>query len=175
VAGKSRLVAATVRALVSPEGISGLRKAFTLFTVPVSCTWMTPGNRAIIPGAATGNSAVPPVMVWPFCTVSRLVPSLAISASNPAWEEADRPSTAVIAATPIAMPSADKPARSLRVRSPTAAKRAISAGRNRAAAGGGVAGGVGAATVVMRLLQVRAASARRAVRCCRQRPPGPCR
>ena len=60
-------------------GISGLRKAFTLVTVPVSCTWVTPGNRVIIPGAVTGSSAVPPVRVWPFCTVSRLVPSRAIS------------------------------------------------------------------------------------------------
>jgi hypothetical protein len=145
--------------LVSAEGISGLRKAFTLFTVPVSCTWVTPGSRVIIPGAVTGSSAVPPVRVWPFCTARRLVPSLAISASNPAWEEADRPSTAVIAATPIAIPRADRLARSLRVRNPTAASRAISAGRNRAAAGGGAAGGVGAATAVMRLLQVPAVRA----------------
>jgi len=160
---------------VSPAGISGLRKAFTLFTVPVSCTWVTPGKRPIIPGAVSGSSAVPPVIVCPFCTVSRLVPSLAISASKPAWEEADRPSTAVIAATPIAMPSADKLARSLRVRKPTAASRAISAGRNRAAAGDGAAGGVGAATVVMRALQARAGSALYAMRRCHQRPPGPCR
>ena len=159
---------------MSAEGISGLRKAFTLFTAPVSCTWVTPGNRVIIPGAVTGSSAVPPVMVWPFCTVRRLVPSRAISASNPAWEEADRPSTAVIAATPIAIPRADRLARSLRVRNPTAASRAMSVGRNRAAAGGGAVGGVGAATVVMRLLQVPAVRARRAVRCGR-RPPGRCR
>src|SRR6516165_580318 len=161
VAGRPRLVAATVRALVSAAGISGLRKAFALFTVPVSCTWVTPGSLVIIPGAATGNCAVPPVRVWPFCTVSRLVPSLAISASNPAWEEADNPSTAVIAATPIAIPRADRLARSLRVHSPTAASRAVSTGRNRAAAGGGVARGGGEATVVMRLLPVRAGLARR--------------
>lgn len=39
----------------------------------------------------------------------------------------DRPSTATIAATPSAMPSADRAARSLRVRSPTTATRARSA------------------------------------------------
>ena len=149
---------------MSAEGISGLRKAFTLFTVPVSWTWVTPGKRPIIPGAAAGSSAVPPVRAWPFCTVNRLVPSLAISASNPAREDADSPSTAVIAATPIAIPSADRPARSFRVRKPTTASRPISTGRNRATAGGAVAGDVWAATVVMRLLQLRAARAWPAVR-----------
>src|SRR5262252_2396564 len=151
-AGRPRLVASTVSALVSAEGTSGLRKAFTLVTVPVSSTWVTPGNRVIIPGAMTGSSAVPPVIVWPFCTVSRLVPSLAISASRPACEEADRPSTAVIAATPIAIPSADRLARSLRVRSPTAASRAMSAVRTRAATDGGAAGGGDTEAGVMRLL-----------------------
>ena len=77
-----------------------------------------------MPGAASGSSAMLPVKLCPFCTVSRLVPSWAISASSPAWEEADRPSTATIAATPIAIPSADRPARSLRVRRPTLASPA---------------------------------------------------
>jgi hypothetical protein len=43
--------------------------------------------------------------------------------------------TATIAATPIAMPSADSPARSLRVRNPAAATPARSVGRSRAGAG----------------------------------------
>ncbi len=96
--------------------------------------------REIIPGEALGSWAVPPVSDCPFCAVSRLVPRAEISASSPAWEEDDNPSTATIAATPIAMPSADSDARSLRVRRPTAASRARSAGCNRAAEG---------ATVVM--------------------------
>ena len=50
--------------------------------------------------------------VWPVVTVSRLVPSWSISASSPACEEEERPSTATIAATPIAIPSAERPARS---------------------------------------------------------------
>ena len=85
--------------------------------------------------ASLGNSAVPPVRVCPFCAVSRLVPSLAISASSPAWEDWDRPSTAVIAATPIAIPRADNAARSFLVRNPTLASRARSAARSRAGAG----------------------------------------
>jgi hypothetical protein len=102
----------------------------------VDCTAYTPDRRAIIAGEASGSSAGCPVRLCPaFCTVSRLVPSAAISAFSPAAEDADRPSTATIAATPIAMPSADSAARSLRVRSPTAASRLRSVGRSRAAAG----------------------------------------
>jgi hypothetical protein len=47
-------------------------------------------------------------------------------ASSPAWLEEERPSTATIAATPIAIPSAESAARSRRVRSPTLATRARS-------------------------------------------------
>jgi hypothetical protein len=60
-----------------------------------------------------------------------LVPSRSISANSPACDDADRPSTATIAATPMAIPSADSAARSLRVRIPTADSRARSAGRIR--------------------------------------------
>src|SRR5215469_14090110 len=88
-----------------------------------------------MPGAAAVSSAVPPVRLCPLVTVSRLVPSLLISASSPAWEELARPSTATIAATPMAMPSAESAARSLRVRSPTPASPARSPGRRRAGAG----------------------------------------
>jgi hypothetical protein len=65
-----------------------------------------------MPGAAVGSLAVAPEKVCPLVTVSRLVPSRAISLSSAAWEEAARPRTATIAATPIAMPSADSAARS---------------------------------------------------------------
>src|SRR5215468_1188186 len=154
VAGRPMLAASTVRALVLMAGISGLRKTLTLLTVLVSWTEVTPFSCPIIAGAALGSSAVPPVRLCPFCAVSRLVPSLLISASSPACEEADRPSTATIAATPIAIPSADREARSLRVRSPTAARRARSAGRRRRrysrdgrAAGAGPEGRVAAVIV----------------------------
>src|SRR6202050_69219 len=77
-------------------------------------------------GAVVGSSAVAPVRLWPLLTVSRLVPSWLISLSRPAWEEADRPSTATMAATPMAIPRADSPARDFRVRSPTLERRARS-------------------------------------------------
>ena len=51
-----------------------------------------------------------------------------LTVSSPACEEADRPSTATMAATPMAMPRADSTARSLRVRSPTVDSRSRSAG-----------------------------------------------
>ena len=104
-----------------------------------------------MPGAASGSSAVAPARVCPLVTVSRLVPSRAISFSSAAWEEAARPRTATIAATPIAMPSADSPARSLRVRSPMLARAARSPGRSRAAAGAAGRGDV----VVMTALPAR--------------------
>src|SRR5438270_728556 len=88
--------------------------------------------RPIIAGAVVGSSAGAPVKLWPLLTVSRLVPSLLISARRPAWEEADRPSTATRAATPMAMPRADSPARSFRVRRPTVESRVRSeSGRRR--------------------------------------------
>src|SRR6266702_4421757 len=111
-------------------------------TCPVSCTPVTPASRAIMPGAGLGSSAVPPAKVWPFWTVSRLVPSAAISAFSPAADDWDSPSTATIAATPIAIPSADSAARSLRAASPAAASRARSAVRSRA--------GLGAASAIGR-------------------------
>src|SRR5580704_12180930 len=77
-----------------------------------------------MPGAAAGSSAFWPSRVCPLVTVSRLVPSWLISFSSAAEEEAARLRTATIAATPIAMPSADSAARSLRVRSPTVARAA---------------------------------------------------
>ena len=91
---------------------------------------MTASMRAIMAGAALGSSAVWPVRVWPFPTTSRLVPRAEISFSNPAEADEDSPSTATMAATPIAMPSADSPARSLRVRSPTVDSRRRSEGRS---------------------------------------------
>ena len=92
-------------------------------------------RQSLLPGAAAGSSAVAPARVCPLVTVSRLVPSWEISLSSAAWEEAARPRTATIAATPMAMPRADRVARSLRVRSPMLARPTRSAGRSRAGAG----------------------------------------
>src|SRR6266446_827049 len=101
-----------------------------------------------MPGAASGSSAVAPVRVCPLVTVSRLVPSAWILASSAAEEEAARPRTATIAATPIAMPSADSVARSLRVRSSMLASPARSPGRSRAADGADGRGDAGVMTVL---------------------------
>ena len=127
--------------------------------VPVSWTWVTPGSRAIMPGAVAGSSAVPPAEFCPLLTVSRLVPSRAISFSTAACADAARPRTATTAATPIAMPSADSPARSLRVRSPTLARAVRSPARSRAADGWVADGGVAAVgpldAMVMSVLRQR--------------------
>ncbi len=78
---------------------------------------------------------MPPDRFCPLVTVSRLVPSAAISAFSPAAEEDDRPSTATMAATPMVMPSAERAARSLRVRTPVPASRAMSLARSRRVCG----------------------------------------
>src|ERR1700677_1124858 len=103
--------------------------------------------REIIAGAASGSSAVLPAKLWPLVTISRFVPSLSISSSSPAWEDEDRPSTATIAATPIAIPSADSAARVRLVRSPTLATRPRSPGRSRA--GTSLAGVLAGSTVAL--------------------------
>jgi hypothetical protein len=86
----------------------------------------------IDPTAVSGSTALFPRNVWPGVTVSRLVPRLSISASRLAWLEADTPTTATIAPIPSAIPSADKNARSLRVRSPCSATEKSSCGGSRA-------------------------------------------
>ena len=59
VVGRPRLAASTLKALVSMEGMRGLRKTLALVE-PVSCTEVTGPIRPIIAGAALGSSAVPP-------------------------------------------------------------------------------------------------------------------
>src|SRR6516165_5254981 len=109
------------------DGMSGLRKADAL-VVPTYCVSVTGPMRAILEGAAYGSSAVWPNTLWPLVTLSRFVPSAAISAFTPAAEDDDRPSTATIAATPMAMPREDRAARKRRVRRPTLATRNRSPG-----------------------------------------------
>src|SRR5258708_33903574 len=64
-AGRPRLEAVTVSALVWVGGMYGLREGLTLLTVPGSWTAVTPGRRPLIPGAATGGSAGPPARGGP--------------------------------------------------------------------------------------------------------------
>src|SRR5271170_2057704 len=84
----------------------------------------------IMAGATVGSSALPPERVWPFSTTKRLVPRAEISLSRPAEADEDSPRTATMAATPMAMPSAESPERSLRVRNPTVERRPRSDGRS---------------------------------------------
>jgi hypothetical protein len=84
----------------------------------------------IMAGAALGSSAFWPERVWPFWTTSRLVPRAEISLSKPADAEDESPKTATMAATPMAMPSAESPARTLRVRNPTVEMRPRSDARS---------------------------------------------
>ena len=65
-----------------------------------------------------GSTSLAPRKVVPGATVSRFVPRLSIVASRFAWLDAETPTTATIAPIPIAIPSADRAARSRRVPSP---------------------------------------------------------
>jgi hypothetical protein len=53
-------------------------------TEPLAATCLTDATREIMAGATSGSSADFPNSVWPFFTVSRLVPRRSISDSSPA-------------------------------------------------------------------------------------------
>ena len=87
---------------------------------------------SIIGTAVSGRTSLAPKNVVPGATVSRFVPRLSIVATSFAWLEDETPTTATIAPIPIAIPSADSPARSRRVRSPCSATPSSSRGGRRA-------------------------------------------
>ena len=100
-------------------------------TAAVAATCSTPATRRSIDGAASGSTASSPRNDCPGATRSRFVPSRSSCASRSAFEDSEMPSTATIAAMPIAMPSADSAARSRRVRSPSEPVRTMSRGVTR--------------------------------------------
>jgi hypothetical protein len=85
---------------------------------PIAVTDSTEPIRPTIAGDSSGNVAFSPNSVSPGATVSRLVPSEFSSRSNLARLEVEVPTTATIAAIPIAIPSAERATRSGRARSP---------------------------------------------------------
>ncbi len=107
-------------ALVSIDGISGLRYTLPL-TAPVYWTCVTGPIRAIIAGRCIGQLGGLAEQRLPVGHVEQVRPEPVdlVEKARPA-RRTERPSTATIAATPIAIPSADSAARTLRVRRPTA-------------------------------------------------------
>jgi hypothetical protein len=97
----------------------------------VAAVASTPLARRIIAPADSGSSASSPRNDWPGATRSRLVPSRSSCASRSAFDESEMPRTATIAAIPIAMPRAERAARSRRVRRPIEPDRSTSAGASR--------------------------------------------
>jgi hypothetical protein len=88
--------------------------------------------REIIAGAVAGSVADPPLRESPGATVSRFVPSAASWASRSARLDDEMPATLVMAAMPMAIPSADRNTRIGRVRKPTAPTAMTSRSRSRA-------------------------------------------
>ncbi len=72
----------------------------------------------IIGTEVAGRTWLLPRKSWPGETVSRFVPRASISASRLACADAETPTTATMAAIPIAIPSAESAARSRRERIP---------------------------------------------------------
>ncbi len=87
--------------------------------------------RSAVARADSGRVAASPNGVWPGATRSRSVPSSSSSASRLARLDAEIPTTATMAAMPMAMPSAVSDVRSRRACSPTAAVRNRSTSRSR--------------------------------------------
>src|SRR5271165_3114360 len=117
--------------LVSAASMKALRRAVTPDTLVTVAAERTLRRLRTLLTEASGSLAASPRKVSPGLTVSRLVPSSLSSATSPALLESEMPSTATIAAMPIATPSADSAARRRRVRRPTLATRSTSAGSRR--------------------------------------------
>src|SRR5215207_1195854 len=92
--------------------------------------WTVP-IRPIMPVAVFGSSASSPRKVWPGPTVSRFVPSRSSVASRSALLDSEMPRTATIDAIPMAIPSAESPARRRRDLSPIAPTRSASLASSR--------------------------------------------
>ena len=131
-----RLVASTVSALVSTEGMRGSVKSVV---VAERARVLHLGDRADTADHAGGGYGQLGRLSEQGLAVGDReevgARACLISASSPACDEAESPSTATMAATPMAMPRADRLARSLRARIPTLARRNRSRGRSRAGTG----------------------------------------
>ena len=115
------------------SGIRSERYTFASGTTPVAATCVTGAIRPIIDTASYGSTPTSPLIIdVPGETVSRFVPSAASCRSSSARLDDEIPTTAIIAAIPIAIPNADNHARSGRVRRPVAPTRSTSPGCIRA-------------------------------------------
>ncbi len=133
VVSRSAVAAWTAMPPVTAFGIRSVR-LIVVSTVPVAEAVRTGPMRRTMPSASTGSLASSPNIVCPGATVSRLVPSRSSWRSNCSREEDEMPSTAIMVAMPMAMPSADRTTRAGRVRSPAAPVRNTSDGPSLAGA-----------------------------------------
>ena len=116
--------------LVSYDGMRSVRRTVAS-TSATAAAPSTGARRRTMAGASAGNFDWSPSTDWPGVTSSRLVPSRSSRPSRSARLDAEMPSTATIAAMPMAIPTAVRIARPLRVRSPVRPTAATSTGRRR--------------------------------------------
>lgn len=131
VTSSSALAAWTEMPPVTASGMWSVRRT-VLSTVPVAEAVRTGAIRLIMLSAEVGSLASSPNRVRPGATVSRLVPSRSSWRSSCSRDEDEMPITAIMAAMPMAMPSADRMTRVGRARSPDAPTRSTSTAASRA-------------------------------------------
>ena len=105
---------------VSDFGIRSVRRT-EAWTGSTPDTPSTGPIRPIIAGASSGSAELSPNSVCPALTVRRFVPSRSSVARRSARLDSEIPSTDIIAAIPIAMPSAVSPVRTRLAREPARA------------------------------------------------------
>ena len=128
--GTSKSAAVTTRPPVSCGSTASLRYTWASSISEAVAALSTPGIRRTRAAASAGSALGPPGTLT-VVAVKRLVPSAARRRCRRSWLEAEMPTTATIAATPIATPSAESTARPGRVRRPAVPSRSRSAARNR--------------------------------------------
>ncbi len=122
------------RVAIPPDwawGMRSVRYTFASAILLVAETNSTGPIRPTMATASSGRVASSPKRVLPGPAVSRLVPSASSSRFSWARLEVEMPTTATIAAMPIAMPSAESTTRKGRARSPCPPTRNTSRGLNR--------------------------------------------
>lgn len=139
-----------IRPLTAPSTVSSAATTWMPPVIATSTSWVrrTVSGTDVIPAASatgpirravsradSGSVTSSPRVVCPGATRNRSVPSASSSATRSARLDAEIPTTATIAAMPMATPSAVSEVRSGRARSPTVPTRRTSAARSRLDAG----------------------------------------
>jgi hypothetical protein len=115
--------ALTVMPPVRSLGARSVRSTLASTDVTDDTSWTGPMRRSMVSDVVGKAASSFPMKPPPASTTSRFVPNRSSASSRLALDDSEMPSTATIAAIPMAMPSADSEARRRRLRSPMDATR----------------------------------------------------